>query len=1227
MIPRTLAVALLVLPCLAPARAAAETVLLLGADVPAAVTDVAAALEGTGLFVAADLTEAPGTATPALATLTAHDVVLVWSGGLAWDDAGALGDVLADGVDAGTEVVVLPFATAPPFGISGRFSTGGYDPVFTATSDPVAGDVDFASPDTDAAHPSFASVAAVAYTDEGQGGLVPLIGSVTFAADTGGATVAVERCDRAVIVLDMAPTTITGWSADAHLWLAQALLATQTDAPSADAGGPYAVDEGLTVALDGSASTAGTFGPITYAWDYDGDGAYDDDVGVAPTFSAGGLDGPTAVTIGLEVTDACGRTATASGTLNVANVAPAFTSTSQDGPIDEASSVALSASATDFPSDPVTYSWDFGDGEPAGSGASVSHTYADDGSYTVTVTASDDDGGSASTQLTVVVNNVAPVIATVTGDGGPDAGEASAWAGSASDVAGAADPLTWTWDWGDGGPTDSGVDLTAASHTWSTPGTYTVTVTVSDGDGGSESFSADVEVLNPGPTIALLSSPSPIVEGVAATHEVEAADVLGDPVTLTWDPGDGDAPTSGDDLEAYAHAWPDDGAYTLTVTATDTFGGTAVLEIPVPVANADPAFTASPAASAVEGSTYTATLTATDVAADVPDLFFLASAAPASALFDAATATFSWLPSLSEALGGSVTFEAIVGDGDGGADTLTWTVTPSFADDDGDGMADSWESDHGLDPTVDDSLGDPDADGVSNLDEWLAGTDPQVFGGPTVPVPDDPVGGHEIATATPTLTVANATDPDGDALTYDFEVYADAGLTTLIASADDLAEGSGTTGWDTADAGSLDEDEDFFWRARAGDGQAHSAWSAPSPFFVSTVNDPPDVPTPLSPDSPVDDLEASAPVFVVAVGTDPEGDAFEIEIELSDDTSVLPVTGLGFAPDGTWQAVADVALEEDVTYGWKARAHDERGAASAWSDVVGFTVDTFNTNPEPPVVVAPADGAEVATDLPELAVASPAIDFPDGDPLEIEFSLDVDPAFASDARQDLGPVPVNVDAASVEAAEALPENAVVHARARALDDRGGASAWTVWSFVVDAVDEAPDGPRVVAPADASVVDGELVEVRWAPAADPEDDPLTYALSIASDADGEELWSSTGLGIPDGDPEGATVVDVTVPAGAWTIRAQATDATGETGPWGPANRFVVVPPEGTPADLEPGEGPYGCDCDASLASGAGGGALWLLVGAALLAVRSGRRRPRGSAPRSAARGGRSRLRGG
>lgn len=49
---------------------------------------------------------------------------------------------------------------------------------------------------------------------------------------------------------------------------------------------------------------------------------------------------------------------------------------------------------------------------------------------------------------------------------------------------------------------------------------------------------------------------------------------------------------------------------------------------------------------------------------------------------------------------------------------------PVFADEDQDGMADAWETTHGLDQHVMDRQGDPDADGLPNVLEFMLGSDP-----------------------------------------------------------------------------------------------------------------------------------------------------------------------------------------------------------------------------------------------------------------------------------------------------------------------------------------------------------------------------------------------------------------------------------------------------------------------------------------------------------------------
>src|SRR5205823_4882719 len=98
---------------------------------------------------------------------------------------------------------------------------------------------------------------------------------------------------------------------------------TLNDPPLVSAGGPYTVDEGSSAAL-AATGTDPEGGPLTYAWDLDGDGTFETP-GQTATFSA--LDGPSTNTVSVRATDAEGLSTVSSATVEVRNVAPTATFT------------------------------------------------------------------------------------------------------------------------------------------------------------------------------------------------------------------------------------------------------------------------------------------------------------------------------------------------------------------------------------------------------------------------------------------------------------------------------------------------------------------------------------------------------------------------------------------------------------------------------------------------------------------------------------------------------------------------------------------------------------------------------------------------------------------------------------------------------------------------------------------------------------------------------------
>ena len=120
--------------------------------------------------------------------------------------------------------------------------------------------------------------------------------------------------------------------------------------PTASAGGPYSAPEGGSVGLSaaGSSDAEQSTASLTFEWDLDNDGMFDDATGISPTFSAAGKDGPSSQTIKVRVTDAGALIDIAMTTVGITNVAPTITGiVASSTSINEGQSVTVSGTFTD----------------------------------------------------------------------------------------------------------------------------------------------------------------------------------------------------------------------------------------------------------------------------------------------------------------------------------------------------------------------------------------------------------------------------------------------------------------------------------------------------------------------------------------------------------------------------------------------------------------------------------------------------------------------------------------------------------------------------------------------------------------------------------------------------------------------------------------------------------------------------------------------------------------
>lgn len=212
--------------------------------------------------------------------------------------------------------------------------------------------------------------------------------------------------------------------------------------------------------------------------------------------------------------------------------------------------IAFSSAGSSDPDGSIaSYSWAFGDGTTA-TGPNPTKAYLAAGTYTVTLTVTDNLGLTATDQAQVTVTTSGGNQAPLANANGPYTGTAGAPVTFSS--AGSTDPdgsiASYAWTFGDGG-TGTGP---SPSHTYQAAGSYQVTLTVTDNGGATASAQATATVTGGSGATPLVwkgtfGTPDPVTGVLPYTITYDlSADVPGTPGaealdswvvdSLKWDP-------------------------------------------------------------------------------------------------------------------------------------------------------------------------------------------------------------------------------------------------------------------------------------------------------------------------------------------------------------------------------------------------------------------------------------------------------------------------------------------------------------------------------------------------------------------------------------------------------------------------------------------------------------------------------------------------------------------
>jgi len=223
---------------------------------------------------------------------------------------------------------------------------------------------------------------------------------------------------------------------------------------------------------------------------------------------------------------------------------------------------------TDQSTGPVTWLWNFGDGNTSTLQNPV-HSYATLGTYTVTLTTTNGSCSHTTSQTINLVN----AVPNFTADRVQACKNTQAITFTSTSTS-SASIVSYTWDFGDGNTST----LQTSQHTYSNSGNYTVTLTITDINGCVNTITRTNYIRINGPTAGFTVPVTQYcVNSPVSFTNTSTTDGVNAITNIQWQPGNG--VTQNSLANPFIYTYTVEGGYLVTQTVTDASGCSDVFTI------------------------------------------------------------------------------------------------------------------------------------------------------------------------------------------------------------------------------------------------------------------------------------------------------------------------------------------------------------------------------------------------------------------------------------------------------------------------------------------------------------------------------------------------------------------------------------------------------------------------------------------------------------------------